>query len=203
MEHLETEVKFFLTSIESVRNRILDLGAAPKGRVFETNIRFEDTNKSLIQKKSLLRLRRDTKTTLTFKSEPAAADEHFSIYRELEVEVSDFATTCHILECLGYRREQIYEKWRESFEFRDTRFCIDTMPYGDFLEIEGKKRDIENLAFQIGMEWGKRILLNYLEIFDIIRQRLNLRFSDVTFDNFSAVGVDLTAYLHLLEAQSL
>lgn len=202
MEHLETEVKFYLSSITSVRNRILELGAKPKGRVFETNIRFEDEEKTLIQKKSLLRLRQDKRATLTFKSEPAVTNNQFKTHHELEVEVSDFATMTHILERLGYGQEQTYEKWRESFVFHDASFCIDSMPYGDFLEIEGHKRNIKDLAFKIGMDWKKRILLNYLEIFQIIRQKLNLPFSDVTFHNFSSVGVDLKPYLHLLEAQS-
>lgn len=51
MEHLEIEVKFYLSDIDHIRNRIIELGAESIGRAFETNIRFEDADKSLIQKK--------------------------------------------------------------------------------------------------------------------------------------------------------
>jgi len=185
--------------MDSIRDRILDFGAVSRERVFETNLRFDDADNHLIQKKSLLRLRQDTKTILTFKSEPPFKDDQFKILRELEVEVSDFATMKHILESLGFREEQVYEKWRETFILNRTNLCLDTMPYGDFLEIEGQKDDIKKLASQIGLKWEKRILLNYLAIFEIIKQKLNLPFYDVTFSNFINIRFDLAEYLDLLE----
>ena len=71
MDHKEIEVKYYLKDIGTVRDRILELGAVSLGRVFETNIRYEDEGKTLIQKKQLLRLRHDAKTTLTFKTAPS------------------------------------------------------------------------------------------------------------------------------------
>jgi adenylate cyclase class 2 len=200
MEQLETEVKFYLPDIESVQQRILALGAESKGRVFENNVRYEDENKTLIRKKSLLRLRRDTKTTLTFKSSPPAASTEFKIFNELEVEVSDFETMNRILENLGLHSEQIYEKWRETFILDRTGFYLDTMPYGTFLEIEGSDKDIRTHAASLGLNWQKRILLNYLEIFEMIRQTLNLSFKDLTFKNFENIRVDMAAFLGKFEA---
>jgi len=185
--------------MDPIRDRIIELGAVSRGRVFETNIRFDDADNHLIEKKSLLRLRQDKKTILTFKSEPPFKDDQFKILRELEVEVSDFATMKHILESLGFREEQVYEKWRETFILNSTNLCLDTMPYGDFLEIEGQKDDIKKLASQIGLKWKKRILLNYLAIFDVIRQKSNLPFYDVTFSNFINIRFDLANYIDLLE----
>jgi adenylate cyclase class 2 len=200
MEHLEIEVKFYLSDMDTIRDRILELGAVSMGRIFETNLRFDDADNSLIEKKSLLRLRRDTKTILTFKSEPAFKNDQFKILKELEVEVSDFATMKHILESLGFREEQVYEKWRETFRLNSANLCLDTMPYGDFLEIEGQKEDIKELAYRIGLKWQKRILLNYLAIFDVIKLKSNLPFYDVTFSNFLNIRFDITKYLDLLEA---
>ena len=202
MENLEIEVKFYLSDMDRIRDRIIEIGAVSRGRVFETNIRFDDSDNSLIQKKSLLRLRQDTKTILTFKSEPPFKDDQFKILRELEVEVSDFATMKHILESLGFREEQVYEKWRETFILNSANLCLDTMPYGNFLEIEGQKEDIKELVSQIGFKWKKRILLNYLAIFDVIKQKSNLPFYDVTFSNFINIRFDLAKYLDLIEANS-
>jgi adenylate cyclase class 2 len=200
MEHLEIEVKFYLSDMDAIRDRILELGAVSMGRIFETNLRFDDADNRLTEKKSLLRLRRDTKTILTFKSEPPFKNDQFKILKELEVEVSDFATMKHILESLGFREEQVYEKWRETFRLNTANLCLDTMPYGDFLEIEGQMEDIKKLASQIGLKWKKRILLNYLAIFDVIKQKSNLPFYDVTFSNFINIRFDLAEYLDLLEA---
>ena len=76
------------------------------------------------------------------------------------------------------------------------------MPYGDFLEIEGTKESIQQLALKIGLLWEKRILLNYLAIFDIIKRQLNLSFYDVTFGNFNNVQFDMAQYLKLIEANA-
>ena len=200
MENLEIEVKFYLSDMDAIRDRILEIGAVSRGRVFETNLRFDDADNRLIENRSLLRLRRDTQTTLTFKSEPPFKDDQFKILNELEVEVSDFTIMKHILESLGFREEQVYEKWRETFMLNSANLCLDTMPYGDFLEIEGQKQDIKKLASRIGLKWKKRILLNYLAIFDVIKQKSNLPFYDVTFSNFINIKFDISGYIDLFEA---
>lgn len=202
MGFFETEVKFYLKDIDPVRTRIAELGAVFMGRAFETNIRFEDAEKTLIQKKSLLRLRKGANITLTFKSEPPFKDNQFKIHKEFEVEVNDFDTMEQILKSLGFKEEQVYEKWRETYVLGDTQLCLDTMPYGNFLEIEGKKEAIQPLASRIGLLWEKRILLNYLAIFDILKRQLNLSFYDVTFSNFNDIRFDMAQYLNMIEADA-
>ena len=200
MENLETEIKFFLADLSSIRQRIIDLGAHSRGRSFESNIRFEDEHRTLKKQKSLLRLRQDRKARLTYKSTPPDKSDQFKILKELEVEVSNFDTMHHILQALGYHREQIYEKWRETLILDRTYFCLDGMPYGNFLEIEGPKEDIQNFSVRLGLAWNQRILLNYLQIFEILKDNLQLAFSDVTFDNFKHVEVNLADWLDLMVA---
>lgn len=200
MEKLEIEVKFYLADIERMRRRILELGAESKGRVFENNIRYEDERNTLITKKSLLRLRQDEKAILTYKSSPAVASTEFKIFKELEVEVSDFITMNQILQKVGLHPEQTYEKWRETIILDQTGFYLDTMPYGTFLEIEGSEKDIRQYASRLGLSWHRRILLNYLEIFELIRKKLNLTFKNLTFKNFETIRIDIAALLNKLEA---
>jgi adenylate cyclase class 2 len=76
------------------------------------------------------------------------------------------------------------------------------MPYGDFLEIEGQEKDIRHYASEFGLNWQKRILLNYLEIFEIMKKNMNLEFKDLTFDNFAAIDVNVSALLDILEADN-
>ncbi len=200
MEKLEIEVKFYLTDLEAIRTHILELGAKSDGRVFESNNRYEDKDNSMMKTKSLLRLRQDKKTTLTFKSSPAEQSKAFKIYKELEVEVNEFETMSHILEALGYHPAQKYEKWRETIVLDQTLFCLDSMPYGNFLEIEGAEKKIRHYAAQLGLNWRKRILLNYLEIFEIIRKNFGLDFNDLTFKNFETVRIDFAAFADTLKA---
>jgi adenylate cyclase class 2 len=127
------------------------------------------------------------------------ADLAFKQFNELEVDVGDFDAMRRILGSLGFYPQQVYEKWRETLIIDHTAFCLDTLPFGDFLEIEGSKTDIIHFASRLDLDWSKRILATYLEIFDIIRTKQSLTFSDVTFSNFAAHPVAAGSYLHYLQ----
>lgn len=200
MDNLEIEVKYFLEDIETIRERLIQSGADSNGRNFERNICLDNENDGLFLSDSLLRLRKDDRATLTYKAIPDAGDPEFKVLKELEVEISDFETMLNILCALGFHQSQIYEKYRETFTIGDAKLCLDHMPFGNFLEIEGGKDEIRNLSQQIGMQWSRRILGNYRFLFDIIKQRLLLSFSDITFDNFSTVKLNIETFLPLFEA---
>jgi len=201
MKNLEIEVKFYVEEIEALRKQLIDTGAKSYGRMFENNICFDNADDDLLSSDSLLRLRKkDEKTTLTYKSRPDISDSEFKVVKELEVGVSDFETMLNILGALGFHQSQIYEKYRETFTIGNTKLCLDRMPFGYFLEIEGEKDEIRNLSQQIGMQWNRRILGNYRSLFDIIKQQLFLSFHDITFDNFRTVNFDIETFLPLFEA---
>ncbi len=201
MEHLEIELKFFISNLDAVRCRLRNLGAACIGqRTFEHNVRYETEDGRLLKKKCLLRLRKDRSTTCTFKSPPQEASNQFKIYRELEVTVNDFATMDAILNALGYFGCQVYEKWRETWQLKDATLCMDIMPFGSFLEIEGSHDPIMQIANKLDLPWKHRILFSYLGIFEVLRKKEGLPFTDVTFDNFKTVSIPFDRYLHLFQA---
>jgi adenylate cyclase class 2 len=201
MEHLEIELKFMIPNLSGLRGRLQDLGAACIGeRTFEHNIRCDTEDGRLQENNCLLRLRRDRDATLTYKSPPPAADARFKIHQEREVRVSDFDTMEAILNALGYVRCQHYEKWRETWQLHDAILCLDTMPFGRFLEIEGSPDTIMRIVHALGLDWKRRILSSYLRIFEILREKEGLDFSDLTFDNFNTVAVRFDQYAHLFEA---
>lgn len=125
----------------------------------------------------------------------------FKIFRELEVDVSDSQTMIAILEQLGFYPRQVYEKQRETYLFNHTELCLDTLPYGHFLEIEGGKDDIRKAAETIGLSWEKRITANYLSLFATIQKQLNLPFKDVTFENFKKMEIDKFRIHKILEEE--
>ncbi len=201
MEPVEIEVKFHIGDVGGLRRAIEALGAEDRGEVFETNIRYEDADDTLVRNRSLLRLRQDNAAILTYKSDAEDADPQYKVRRELEVTVSDFETMHQILTALGFHKEQIYEKRRRTYKLGGAELCLDAMPFGEFLEIEGPKPAIRSIADKLGLPWENRILTNYLSIFMRIREDLGLGFTDITFDNFRAVGpVDMSRYLDKLTA---
>lgn len=199
-EPLEIEVKFYVRETEALQRQIAESGAVGRGRFFETNHCFDDDSGRLTQSASLLRLRQDDRARLTFKAPPGQTDRRFKVYREDEVVVSDFGTMTRILEGLGFRRQQVYEKWRETFVLEGTLLCIDTLPFGSFIEIEGAGEAIVRIAAQLGFDWRQRILNNYLAIFDRIKRRFKLPFDDVTFRNFEPVRIDIEPLLRQMTA---
>ncbi|MCF8025549.1 MAG: class IV adenylate cyclase [Desulfobacteraceae bacterium] len=197
---METEVKFYLPDPEGIRKRIRDMGAQYKDESFERNIRFEDSGCSLINKNALLRLRRtDSRIELTYKGEPPEKNRDFKVHQELEILVSDFDTAADILKALGFHEEQVYEKHRETWRLGDTVLCMDKMPFGFFFEIEGQPEDIRQIAGGLGLDWEKRILANYLAIFERLKTDCALCFNDVTFENFKNVELDFSDFARLFE----
>lgn len=197
---IETEVKFHLADPPAMRSRLIGLGALSSGRSPERNIRFENDGLHLLQGRSLLRLRQARTATLTFKSPPAQADPEFKQLIEIEVEIADFEAMQRILIALGFRPQQRYEKERETLRLERTAFCMDALPFGDFLEIEGPREEIRDYAARLGLSWDRRILLNYLEMFEIITSFHGLCLADLTFDNFNGVCVNMAACLPMMEA---
>jgi adenylate cyclase class 2 len=182
--HLEIEVKFHIGNVESLMMAMQKMGGVSQGRVFEQNIRFDTPSAELLRKGCLLRLRQDTATHLTFKSPPPQESEQYKVFRELETTVSDHAVMKAILVALGFQPVQIYEKWRETFAWQNFLLCLDTLPFGTFLEIEGQGHGLPAVAEALGLDWERRILTNYLAMFDQVKKRLGLGFNDLTFANF-------------------
>ncbi len=198
-DNLEIEVKFHLKDETDMQRRLLELGAAQGPKVFESNTRFDDDRAALQNKGCLLRLRRDRTNRLTFKRKPANADREVKVFHELEVDIGDFDTMAAILDAIGFHAAQVYEKWRQTYSLDGAEICIDTMPYGVFIEIEGSKQRIMDIAALLDLSWEKRILANYLSIFEIIRKDARLPFTDVTFDNFASHPTAIEPYLPILE----
>lgn len=197
---LEVEVKFHIDAPADMRRRILALGAVSGGKAFESNATYDDPAQSLKGEGMLLRLRRTTAAhTLTLKT-PAGDSTEFKVMKELESQVSDPDAIHALLENLGYRVWRRYEKQRETLALGGVSFCLDAMPFGDFLEIEGPGERIRPLAAQLGLAWQRRILTNYYAIFDRIRSRMGLNFNDITFDRFEGLPVDPVIFNELTEA---
>jgi adenylate cyclase class 2 len=199
--NLEIEVKFFLQDRKAMRRKIMRAGATGAGRVFESNVRFDDPKDRLKNSGSLLRLRNDGRMTLTYKARTKQADNQFKVHRELEVEVDDDVTMEKILKALGFRRKQLYEKHRETFQLEGALLCLDQMPFGDFLEIEGPKAKIRLIAGLLELDWRRRILHNYLEMFAAIKREQALPFEDITFENFKNLRWESTSFMRRFEAE--
>ena len=194
-DYLETEVKLYLEDMENVAARLVAAGATTHlPRVLERNVRYDNTQRTLMDNGIVVRLRQDYRTLLTYK-EPSDQKDDLALTRfEVSVEVSDFNAMQVILEKLGYTRVMVYEKQRTTYLLHDTEVVLDEMPYGDFMEIEGQPQDIRWVIERIGLEDAPRFKCSYVELFDRVRHHLELDMRDLTFASFEGVDVPLGAF---------
>ena len=99
------------------------------------------------------------------------------------------------MERIGFEPKQVYEKFRETFKFSLVEVVLDEMPFGNFVELEGEEDPIREVADQLGLDWSKRILANYLTIMDQLKNEHGLPFDDLTFDNFAKSEISASSIL--------
>jgi adenylate cyclase class 2 len=199
MDAVEIEVKFCIPRPEALVERILGLGADAGSRVFERNWIFDDPGGRLMARGELLRLRRDDAWRLTCKL-PCADGGEFKVRRELETTLADGEVLAAVFRVLGLTVIRCYEKWRQTFDLDGAHLCLDTLPFGTFLEIEGAGERIRQVASDLGLPWPRRILGTYLDLFNIVAEEMGLPFQDITFANFEGLAVNMSTWRRRFEA---
>jgi len=163
---LEHEVKFALPSFAPIRAALGRLGAVFGRRCLERNLVLDDRKRSLTRSGRLLRLRRDEKNTLTFKSPPVGGEgvTGLKVMREIETEVGDLGALSEIFAALGYEPALRYEKIRETWRVGGLTVCLDLLPFGRFAEIEGPPGDIAGLAAGLGLSMESALVQTYHDL---------------------------------------
>ncbi len=186
----EKEVKFYLADPARLNVRLGLAGFQLESlRVYEHNIRYDTADQSLTSTGRVLRLRADGRTRLTFKGGQLAgaivADRE-----EYEIEVSDLEATRKLLHGLGYIEITRYEKYRTTWKAMRCEVTLDEMPYGTFCEIEGPDAAaIQQVAETLGLDWQQRILLSYLAIFDVLKEKAAVEAGSLLFADFAGKPV--------------
>ena len=177
----EIEAKFLLHNLADFRQRVIAEGGQRLGsRMLERNLRFDTDEKKLTASHQVLRLRQDARNLLTYKYAHT-----FEERTEIEFEVDDFNAAKSLLEVLGYQVVFVYEKYRETFALDPALIMLDELPFGCFIEIEGPSREsLIQTASTLELSWEHRAKMDYLSLFENLRERLGLPFRDATFANF-------------------
>ncbi len=195
--YLEIEAKLLVEDLGPIAGRLAALGAIQrKPRVLERNVRYDDAAGSLIPAGIVLRLRQDSQIRLTYKERPAEVLAGPLVAQRFEAEVTldDFETMALILGRLGYHPVMAYEKYRTTYELGEVEIVLDEMPYGLFVEIEGRPEPIEAAIEALGLSGCQRFRESYAQLFDRVRARLGLTFTDLTFANFAGISVPPEAF---------
>ncbi len=154
---IEIEKKFILSNDqrEQVLENLKELGAKYIREDFEENTLYNGG--ILDEKRAVLRVRKIAgKTVLTYKQRiENAADVKQQIEYETVVEKAEEMEK--IIESLGFEKNLVYEKRRQTWHFRAVEIVLDELPFGQYMEIEGSITaiaeaemllDVENLAVE-------------------------------------------------------
>ncbi len=186
----EIEVKFLLKDYSALMQKISDLQlACSQERIHEFNLRYDSPDGSLVAKKQVLRLRKDTQARLTFKG-PGIMEQDVLTRKEIEVEVSDFDATNRLLEALGYQVIMMYEKFRANYLMDKLVLSVDETPLGLFIELEGESpAQVRRAADALGVDWDARINLSYSALLNIFNQSTGHTFRDLSYAAFQDIKV--------------
>lgn len=185
-EQLEIEMKFPMPDIDKndFIKKLIDMGAVKGERVFENNMILDNFDSQLQGVGHLLRLRKvDDRTVLTYKGD-VKKDKEMKIREEIETEVENYDTMLEILRRLGYNVIKIYQKYRQAFEFNSVVLTIDELPFGKYIEIEGDKEKILELAEELELEKTDICNMNYIGIYYKVCSQKGIEASNhITFDS--------------------
>lgn len=163
---VETEVKLRVADPEAARESLARIGAIPvRARQLEDNVLLDDEAGRLRKAGCLLRIRRTPdETTITFKG-PRLDDEAVKSREEIESGIADPDAAHAIFACLGFVPVFRYQKYRETFVWKDVEIVLDETPIGVFLEIEGGKDAIHAAAAALGCDPREFITTSYGALF--------------------------------------
>ncbi len=151
---LECELKYLDVDLRALSHHLQESGGVRVGKYFESNIVFDYPDRSLRDAGILLRLReKQGKAVLTVKRPPEQeGPAALKVFEEIESVVDEFDTVKKALEVVGFHVAFAYEKVREKWEFLECAVCLDRLPFGEYVEIEGAEDAVFRCASVLGLD---------------------------------------------------
>lgn len=169
----ETEIKLPVRDLRILKRRLGELGfRVVRPRHFERNTLYDFPDLRLWKAKCLLRLRLAGKEwLLTFKGAPLAS-RRYKVRGEIETRLEDGNCLNEIFCKLGLQPAFRYEKFRTVYA-RDAagkrsetaQLVCDETPIGIYLELEGPRRWIDEVARQLAYSPDDYITASYASLY--------------------------------------
>jgi predicted adenylyl cyclase CyaB len=162
----ETEVKFKIENSKLIENKIEGLNAKYQGTYSQLDIWFDNPSLKLKERGAGVRLRKENKmVTITLKHK-LIINKSFRSAEEVEFEVGDFDKAKVFLGGLGFREDYQLKKKRKIWKVNRLELALDIVDgLGKFLEIEGKKGEIEKVIKKLGLDTLPRITKHYGQLY--------------------------------------
>jgi adenylate cyclase class 2 len=161
----EVEIKFRLKNLRALPRTLRAVGfRLVTQRTHEMNTLYDLPEHILRKRGELLRLRKYGKEwILTHKAKGKAGRHKTRV--ETETKIADGAKMEAVLRALGYRSTFRYEKFRAEWADKKGHVVVDETPIGNFVEIEGPARWIDQTARRLGISPRDYITKSYAGLF--------------------------------------
>jgi len=167
--HTEIEAKLKIDSPDKIVKKLGKLGAEFLEEQLQTDLYFDDADKTLTKTDRCLRLRRQQvgqteKTFLTYKT--ARQKSEFKKRHEIELEITDADSMTNLLSALAYEKILVFEKKRRIWRLDQCSVALDELPLlGDFVEIEGPDGEkIADVQRDLGLSDSPHIKESYASL---------------------------------------
>jgi adenylate cyclase, class 2 len=163
--HKEIEIKFRVEDLRALNRRLRQAGfRVITPRTHEMNTLYDLPGQRLRKRGELLRLRQyGPKWTLTHKAKGKAGRHKTRV--ENETQVADGVKMDVILRALGFAPSFRYEKFRAEWSDGKGHVVVDETPIGNFGEIEGATRWIDQTARRLRIPQSGYITETYAALF--------------------------------------
>ena len=162
-DSVEREQKYRVARVDTIRKRLLKLGAEVHASGFERNELY-DCDDRLRHQNLKLRLRCHGGKIAMLTLKGPRQNGHQKTRMEVETPV-EYKAAKRILELLDFRVKETYSKLREEYRLDGCAVCLDHIPSaGWFVEIEGPRRKISETARRLGLRPGDREHRSYRKL---------------------------------------
>jgi len=179
--HKEIEIKFRVEDLRALNRRLRQSGfRLVTRRTHEMNTLYDLPGQQLRKRGELLRLRKyGTKWTLTHKAKGKAGRHKTRV--ENETRVADGIRMDIILRTLGFAPTFRYEKFRAEWSDGKGHVVVDETPIGNFGEIEGPARWIDQTARHLRVPRDSYITETYAALFFLWKKQTKSSAHEMTY----------------------
>jgi adenylate cyclase class 2 len=184
---VEIEIKLRLKGeLAKIRRTLVKLGFhLTKPRALETNTLFDNSKRSLRKQGMIVRVRLvNGHRVLTYKG-PSQTGSRYKRRQEIEFHLPHKPFLEAILTHMGFHPVFRYEKYRAEYTKPRGlgKVLVDETPIGNFLELEGPPRWIDQTARQLGFSHDDYITRSYGYLYLAFCRERRIRPKDMLFND--------------------
>lgn len=161
----DIQIKIKINNFQKTKKFLISKGAIFLGGWKEQIIRFDTLDKRLENNNMYLRIKIGNENIVTLKETDNDNRKKFYESNNMMFQVDDIDSFCYIIDKIGFQKKYIMEKYRLCWSYKKIEFYIDELPFGLYIEIKGKKEDINKIIKLLKAEQEDLIKDTYWEIY--------------------------------------